>query len=372
MMIEKQTMFTGRVGLQQRVLPSYRVPFFDHLAGRCDGGLSLFSGEPRSGEAILIGAKPSVARHEHAQNVHIFSGRAYLCAQRGMLRWLEHWDPDVLILEANPRYLTNRRAISWMHARQRPVIGWALGAPLLRGWLSAPRRGIRRQYLKRFDAIIAYSSTGASEYRALGIPAERVHTAYNAVAPVPGPAVERAPLQGRPTRLLFVGRLQERKRIDLLLQACARQTQPLELTIVGDGPARERLESHAAEIFPGVRFVGAQQGDALRTYYEWADLFVLPGTGGLAVQEAMSYALPVMVAEGDGTQRDLVRSENGWLLQPDDLEALSSALHEALSDPDRLVRMGQHSYRLAVTQFNIVSMADTFIDVFMMVTGESQ
>jgi len=367
----KQPTYTGRVGLQQRVLPSYRVPFFDHLAGRCDGGLSLFSGEPRSEEAILSGMKPSVALHEHAHNVHILSGPAYLCAQRGMLRWLDRWDPDVLILEANPRYLTNRRAISWMHARQRPIIGWALGAPPLAGWLSAPRRELRRQYLQRFDAIIAYSSTGASEYGALGIPAERVHTAYNAVAPIPGPLVERAPLPGRPVRILFVGRLQARKRIDLLLHACARQTRLLELTIVGDGPARSRLEDQAAEVFPEARFVGAQQGDALRAYYEWADLFVLPGTGGLAVQEAMSYALPVMVAEGDGTQRDLVRPENGWLLTPDDLEVLTSALHEALSDEERLAQMGLHSHHLAVTQFNIVAMADTFINVMKTLSGES-
>ena len=42
-------------------------------------------------------------------------------------------------------------------------------------------------------------------------------------------------------------------------------------------------------------------------HFAGADLFVLPGTGGLAVQEAMSYALPVIVAKGDGTQEDLVR-----------------------------------------------------------------
>ena len=39
--------FPGRLGLQQRVLPAYRAPFFDLLAGACQGGLSVFAGEAR-------------------------------------------------------------------------------------------------------------------------------------------------------------------------------------------------------------------------------------------------------------------------------------------------------------------------------------
>ena len=38
--------FPGRLALQQRVLPVYRVPFVDTLADRCDGGLSVFAGQP--------------------------------------------------------------------------------------------------------------------------------------------------------------------------------------------------------------------------------------------------------------------------------------------------------------------------------------
>ncbi len=44
--------FEGRLGLQQRVLPDYRVPFFDTLAANCEGGFSLFAGQPRPEEAI--------------------------------------------------------------------------------------------------------------------------------------------------------------------------------------------------------------------------------------------------------------------------------------------------------------------------------
>ena len=53
--------FPGRLGLQQRVLPSYRVPFFDRLASVCEGGLSLFAGRPRAVESILSGKLQSHA-----------------------------------------------------------------------------------------------------------------------------------------------------------------------------------------------------------------------------------------------------------------------------------------------------------------------
>jgi glycosyltransferase involved in cell wall biosynthesis len=79
------------------------------------------------------------------------------------------------------------------------------------------------------------------------------------------------------------------------------------------------------------------------------------------VQEAMASGLPVIVARGDGTQRDLISDGNGWLLPADDLGSLAAALRQALAEPEQLRAMGQRSYQLAVERFNIDSMAETFI-----------
>ncbi len=119
--------FHGRLGLQQRVLPGYRVPFFDMLAAACDEGLSVFAGQPRANEGIANG-QLHVARQAAAENMHILGGSLYLCQQRGLLPWLASWDPKALIVEANPRYLATGSAVRWMHDRKRRVIGWGLGA----------------------------------------------------------------------------------------------------------------------------------------------------------------------------------------------------------------------------------------------------
>jgi glycosyltransferase involved in cell wall biosynthesis len=354
--------FSGKLALQQRVLPSYRAPFFDLLASTCEGGMSLFTGLPRPSEGITTTDRLQIANYQLGKNIHLFSGSLYLCYQLGLIDWLKNWNPDALIMEANTRYLSTSSAIRRMHAFGRPVIGWGLGSPPLSGPLARFRQMLRLSFLKQFDALIAYSQRGADEYAALGFPREKIFVAHNSVSAPPSSPFPSRPLtfNVRP-KILFVGRLQARKRIDLLLRASARLKSNPRLVIIGDGPEREFLESLAQEIYPSADFIGAKHGAELKPYFMEADLFVLPGTGGLAVQEAMSYGLPVIVAQGDGTQDDLVRKENGWQIPPDDLDALLSTMKDALSDVARLRMMGEESYRIVREEINIEKMVETFV-----------
>jgi glycosyltransferase involved in cell wall biosynthesis len=347
--------YPGRLALQQRVLPSYRVPFFDLLAGQCSGGMSLFAGQARAEEMIVSG-RTRVANFHQAKNIHLFHGMFYLCYQQGLIRWLEEYEPDALIVEANPRYLSTPSAVRWMHEHGHKVIGWGLGAPRTGGI----RKSRRLAFINQFDGMIAYSQRGAAEYAALGFPREKIFVAHNSVSPKPISKVERRMSKGKPV-ILFVGRLQGRKRVDSLLRACAEMESSPRLMIVGDGPERAALQTLAKEISPAAEFIGAKHGSELKPYFEAADLFVLPGTGGLAVQEAMSYGLPVIVAKGDGTQDDLVRAGNGWQIPPEDYGALVSTMKTALADAARLKEMGRESFRIVSEEINIQKMAEAFV-----------
>ena len=355
--------FNGKLAVQQRVLPTYRVPFFEQLADLNESGLGFFSGTARNSEAISSGKfNHHKVLHWQGNNVHIGAGPLYICWQQGLLNWLEDYQPDVLVVEANPRYLTTPKAIQWMHERGRPVLGWGLGVSEVSGLLGGFRKRERETCVHSLDGISAYSEKGAEEYRQFGIPENRVFTAHNAAVLPPTQAIVREPFVKRAT-ILFVGRLQRRKRLDVLFQACA--TIPLHLQpnvlIAGDGPDRGYFESFAREIFPDALFLGAKYGDELEVLYKQADLFVLPGTGGLAIQQAMAHSLPVIVAEGDGTQDDLVRPENGWLVTPGDVQSLADALTNALADPENLVEMGAESYRIVCDEINLRTMAEKFL-----------
>lgn len=364
--------YSGRLGLQQRVLPSYRVPFFDLLASQCEDGMHLFAGMPRPVEMIASG-KTRVAKLTEANNIHLLGGMFYLCHQQGFISWLEETNPDALVVEANPRYLATPAAVKWMRARGRKVIGWGLGAkspsPLGR------KVGTRERFINQFDAMLSYSQRGAEEYASLGFPREKVFVAHNSVSAKTTFNVERpalslskgSTLNVQPV-LLFVGRLQVRKRLDSLLRACAELGTNPRLIIVGDGPERNSLESFAKNVYPSAEFIGAKHGAELKPYFAQADLFVLPGTGGLAVQEAMSYGLPVIVAKGDGTQDDLVRENNGWQIPPEDYGALVVAMKNALSDIARLREMGKESFRIVSEEINIQKMADVFVTALNSIT----
>jgi len=354
-------MIHARVGLQQRVLPEYRAEFFDALATTCLKGLSVFAGEPCRGEVVETVNRLAIANYTHANNLHFFHGSAYLYWQAGVLNWLRRWQPDALIMEINPRNRSNPLAVRWMKARGRPVIGWGLGLPG-GGFIY---RLIHQTLLHSCDAVIAYSTSAALQYRNAGVKPSRVFVAANAVTRRPATAaLTRPPVFHENTpQLLFVGRLQPRKRVDTLLRALALlppHQQP-QLTVIGDGPDRTRLEMLAWQLYPRAVFHGAKHGEELEPYYETADLFILPGTGGLAVQQAMAHSLPVIVGEADGTQGELVREENGWTLPDDNPETLARVISEALSNVERLRQKGLASHRIVTEEVNLEAMVKTFI-----------
>ncbi len=363
-----------RVGIQQRVLPRYRIPFFDALASDCPDGLSIFAGEPRKEEALDTGSVPLAANYQQGKNIHLFSGIFYLCWQSGLMEWMETWNPEVLIMEANPRYILSGQAVRWMKEKGRKVIGWGLGSPPASGPFSNIRMSLRKRFINQFDALITYSRQGAEEYAGLGYPDHRILTAPNAVAPRPQhglPERGREYMLGRPT-VLFVGRLQIRKRVDDLIRACAALPPLLQpfLRVVGDGPCYRELKALADEIYPDARFYGARFGSDLEKHFREADLFVLPGTGGLAVQQAMSYGLPVIVGISDGTQSDLVREENGWILPDAGVETLTNQIETALNDVGRLREMGRASYRIVKEEVNLENMVEVFQRAILSVLKE--
>jgi len=352
------------IGIQQRVLPAYRIPFFDMLAEHYRGKVSVFYGKARRHEMLQTNAVPEVALHQRGKNIHLFKGQFYLCWQLGLMQWLQAWKPDVLIMEANPRYLSSRRAIRWMKAHRRKVIGWGLGSPATHGLFGRLRMKQRRKFIRQFDVLITYSQQGAEEYQALGYAGEYIFVAPNAVAarPTNNPPERPMHYEFNQPQVLFVGRLQERKRVDMLIDACAQlpqETRP-QLHIVGDGPARNELQQLAQMRCPDAKFYGAMHGKELAALFKKADLFVLPGTGGLAVQEAMSYALPVIVGEADGTQSDLVRSENGWMLQAGGVNELVQIMRDALHDITTLRKKGSASYTIVRDEVNLEAMVAAF------------
>jgi phosphatidylinositol alpha 1,6-mannosyltransferase len=115
-------------------------------------------------------------------------------------------------------------------------------------------------------------------------------------------------LGDRPDRKLigYVGRLANEKRVDDLATLDARDD--IQLVIVGDGPARTRLE----KVLTNAKFVGYQSGEDLARHYASLDIFIHTGkheTFCQSVQEALASGVPV-IAPNFGGPTDLVK--HGW------------------------------------------------------------
>jgi colanic acid/amylovoran biosynthesis glycosyltransferase len=160
------------------------------------------------------------------------------------------------------------------------------------------------------------------------------------VARIRSEAGERRP---EPGRILFVGRLVQKKGVDLLLEAASRLPEA-RAVIIGDGPLRGKLEDLASELGVSGRteFLGQQPRQDVMSQMARAAILVLPsqvGAGGdqdgvpVVLGEAMAAGVPVVASEIGGLGEHVENAVNGLVVPGGDSQALSRALRQLLDDP---------------------------------------
>lgn len=170
--------------------------------------------------------------------------------------------------------------------------------------------------------------------------------------------------------LISVGRLAPEKNWETLLRAFAKvypEHQGLRLVLIGDGPARENLQSLGAElgIAERVTFTGSLPFEEVPAYLKAADVFSFASvteTQGLVTMEAMAASLPVVSVDGSGT-RDIVEHGKQGFLVENDADALARGLHELLSDPHKMKRFSNNALKKAKT-FDVNLLGKQIINVY--------
>lgn len=256
----------------------------------------------------------------------------------------------------------------------------------LRQWLTAR---IRKYCYARVAGTLNYSTAAYDILPSYGVKREQIHVTYNSTDTEAlwreKAAVLAAPALLPPSerRLLHIGRLVKWKRVDLLIEAFARtlgQYPDAELVIVGDGPELDNLKAQAASLgLPlrskeenatdgrgCVRFIGAvYDPKELGAYMNEATVYVLAGMGGLSINDAMTYALPVVCSVCDSTERDLVTDgRNGLFFRDGDADSLTEKILQLLASPQECRRMGQESERIIREQINIDTVSERYLKAF--------
>jgi len=175
---------------------------------------------------------------------------------------------------------------------------------------------------------------------------------------------------GEHVKLLYVGRLEKHKGLDVLLPALAKLSSALKwkLQLVGDGPEWPVVAAMAARfaMIDRIELAGWQGWSNLPQIYRDADIFVLPSREeGMpaALLEAMASGLPTVTTRIPGTQEAVLHGETGLLTTPDDSDAMADALTQLIVDPTQWEAMGRAGRARIESFYSWTNVAEKWLDV---------
>jgi len=304
--------------------------------------------------------------------------------------WLARHVQDLSldVFHAQHPFLLGATARRLARALDRPLVftyhtlydQYAHYVPLPRGLVA--RRAVRwsTKFANRADLVIAPSDALAERIVGQGVrrPVEVVPTGVDLDRFRPGHRGRARTALGFPPDgplLLYVGRLDQEKNLDLLLEAFAaasRRVSAARLALVGRGTRRDSLRSRAVQlgIVDRVLFVGGVAPDDVVTFYQAADLFLFASTTetqGLAVLEAMAVGRPVVAVRASGVEEAVLDGVTG-LLTVEDPSDLAAAAVEVLEDRGLAAKLARGG-REAVQRFAAPALAARLVQSYERLAG---
>lgn len=218
------------------------------------------------------------------------------------------------------------------------------------------------------DALVAMSHESLAELQQAEFPKGRVLATPNGIR------LDRVQLatnamasNTHPCRVVFVGRLIEAKRLDILLTAWSRVVHAEKahaiLELWGSGPTETVLRRQCNELglTDSVSFCGHVEN--VRSRLPDMDVFVLPSHAegnSNAILEAMAAGLPVVSTRVGGTSMQVGREGANFLCEPGDADSLATNMLKLIQNSDLRVMVGSAMRRRVERHFNICRVAQTY------------
>ncbi len=224
--------------------------------------------------------------------------------------------------------------------------------------------GLFLKCVRKADKIIVLCSQSQQEAQAAGFSRQQIIHIPNGVDLSVFVPASRPPAASR--HILFVGRLDKMKGVDILLEAIAELKKngiTCSCTIVGDGPGKENLQNAAGKLHIENQIVFAGTCSDIVRHLHTAAVFVFPSRSeGMpnAVLEAMACGVPVIATSVGGIPDIIQNGRNGLLVAPDDSRALSSALASLLTDPDLAAALGSRARMEAESLYSLDRITDAY------------
>lgn len=213
----------------------------------------------------------------------------------------------------------------------------------------------------RLDCVIVQSAYAGALLRNAGLrpPMVRITCGIDLTHFYCDPTIDRQAVRARfglsspRAVVLYLGRLDKEKRIDLLLTALHRWgSDDVQLAIAGRGVAMESMMRLADRLALGdkVRFLGYIAREDVRPLLNSADIFAMPSPAELlsiATLEAMACGRPILAARAGALPELVVEGENGRLFRADDAEDAARSLAQLVEESHLWQEMGERSRQRA-------------------------
>lgn len=321
--------------------------------------LHLLSGQSSTNAVGRVGVKESVVERESKYGFKEYRLGTYIFrTQTGVLEKIHEIRPDIVVDMCHVGNVTHWKIAGLKKRLGFKLVAWQCGYEYHPGKLKG---FLLDRFIPRYDYHLAYHSNARDYAMSHGARADQVTVMHNTIneekiATLPK-AEARALVVGKHSEIgdrkiiLFVGAVLAEKRIEVILQALDRmQRKDAVLVLVGDG-----------EHLPVIRQLCAERDDVVLTgsivegvgpYFDAAEMYVLPGTGGLGINEAMAHRLPIVSGFADGSADDLVvDGENGFRLRDNTPEELARKMATILDSPELAARMGERSREMITGKF---------------------
>lgn len=366
-----------KVALLNTALPPYRVHFFNQVHQHLGDGFCVFDFEDDSRQYRFHHRNDGSIVLRRSRKSRLGFDEAYVVkVPLGAYARLRQWNPDIVISQNfGVRSLI---ASLYCHRFSKPLVLWVPMTKYSESGRSRLRKAFRMILLRSADGVIVNCDSGAEYIRSLGglCPIARVpYVTRN--EPFLKIGVERA--ASIRYRFLTVGQLIPRKglieairALSVWLERCPEKN--IEWTIVGDGPLKEVLKSHAAHPRLRLTIKDAVGYEDLPGVYATHGIFFFPtlcDEWGVVVNEAMASGLPVLGSIRSGAVNFFrIADDCGWTYDPLGLQdELFRALDQIFRGDAARVRILAECSRRKAVRLDIDSIACGYVKFLGQVCG---
>jgi L-malate glycosyltransferase len=300
----------SKVTIIQRILPHYRVPFFEALRcelARAGVELQLIYGQEYPGTV------PSSELLKHPWTIRIEN--RYLNTPLGQVVWqgcLSHLEgSDLIVFEQANSLLLNYWLMRSRRRRKCRLAFWGHG----RNFQASPgyslREGLKKWFINQVDWWFAYTESSAMTVRESGFPPGRITVVQNTIDTNELKSalaeVMQADLNDLRAHLglanehvaLYCGGLYAGKQLDFLIAACQAIRQRISdfhMIFIGNGPEQGKIEQ-AAQEHSWIHYVGPKFGRDRAMYFRVSQALLIPGLVGLAIVDSFVAGTPLFTTD---------------------------------------------------------------------------